>query len=646
MHSLLRCVCVLAFAFAPYGYAEGVTEEPAEDNEVTFADLFRETSVKTPRLSPDGEHVAYFRFNMLVIGEPRGTFEDIREFSDWVDIRGLSWIGHDTVLVESWDNRYGHFWMTAVRFRQDAEGNLELDEIIDHDIAALLIDPVFANNNRMTIAKPRWEDDLFAADLYSIDVFKPIENQLKKSNRIDTGSDQFYAYARDADGNYVLAIRFVAGVPEIWQRPSTGDEWVHTWTADREKSFLPVSMSADARTLWVLTSLESDRVVAAAFDLGTKQVTETLFEHDRVDVDSIIMSHDGREPVGVTYTEQGLVQYHYFSDAHAGEFESIRAHFPELGVIRIGSAPDTGRQLVVASSPSLRGEIHVCDTREDWCELIESVAPWLENKPLSETVAFDVQSTDDIVVEAFLTLPVNTEGDIPLIALPHGGPIGISDVRYFSGEVQWLAHNGYAVLQVNYRGSGGYGQTFENAGLRQWGRGIEDDIEASVYKVLEDYPQLDGDRVGIFGGSYGGYSAIMSVIRNPELFKCAASYAGVMDLTLLFTESTTRQNNYLREILVRYVGDPDIDYAEQREHSPVYRYEDINRPILLGHGLDDEVADFEHSWRLRKMLRLRGVDPEFVILRGVGHSFDYISEAEQFYGPLVEFLDRHLKPAT
>ena len=137
----------------------------------------------------------------------------------------------------------------------------------------------------------------------------------------------------------------------------------------------------------------------------------------------------------------------------------------------------------------------------------------------------------------------------------------------------------------------------------------------------------------------------MSVIRNPELFKCAASFAGVTDLTLLFTPYIRKRSEYLREALIEFVGDPDIDYAEQTENSPVYRYRDITRPVLLAHGMDDTVVDFEHSWRMQKMMRLSGQAPKFILLRGIGHGFRLIDEARELYDPLIEFLDMHLKPA-
>jgi dipeptidyl aminopeptidase/acylaminoacyl peptidase len=636
MRSLLAsCVLVVSLTVPVARGAENT-------DELTFDDLFRRQAISAVSLSPDGEFIAFFRWNTLVIGKPQAAFSDVREFAGRLSIQEITWIGPDALWIRSWDGDNQRHLHTAIRFEYLDEGGYGVAAVEDHRDAGLMIDPDVDNGNRVVLSIPRWQDDTLKADLYSVDAFKQLGIQLNAENRVETGTDEFFYYEQDSNGEFTLGIRIAEGTPEIWSRSTDTKEWTHVWTASRESAFIPVGISQDSKTLWVLTDAQTDLMVAAEFDLETNSFGEILFEHDRVDVNTIVMSPDGTKPIGATYTERGLVQYHFFAEEFDFEFEAIRTHFPGEGIVRIGYSPVSGRQLVFASSPVARGKIHVCDAQEDWCELVESVAPWLDGKKLNETVVLDAKSTDEVVVEAFLTLPASGGDSIPLVAMPHGGPIGISDNRYFSGEVQWLAHNGYAVLQINYRGSGGYGDNFKKAGLRQWGRGIEDDIEAAVYKVLEDYPVIDSDRVGIFGASYGGYSAMMSVIRNPGLFKCAASFAGVMDLTLLFTESTTRRNDYLRDLLIEYVGDPNVDYAEQIVHSPVYRYKDISRPVLLGHGLVDSVADFEHSWRMQKMLRLKGTPAQLVLLKNVGHGFEYIDEARDFYTPLLEFLNRYL----
>lgn len=643
MRSLLFVGCLLAAGVACGDETEN-SDETADDGDLRFGELFSRAAVRHVALSPGGDRVAYFREETLVIGSPSAGYFDIRTFHSRLSIEDLDWIGPSTVWVESWDPKNFWHYGTAIEFSETDDEGFELERVYDHTDPGYISDRLPDDGDHIVLARPHLEDDVLSADLFTVNLFEPFDNQLKNANRVDTGSEKFFYYQRNSAGDFTLGIRVVEGVPEIWRRLPAGDTWEHVWTADKESTFVPWRMSEDARTLWVLTDAESDRIVAAEFDLESRSIGETLFAHDRVDVDSILMSQDESIPIGVAYTEQGLLRYHFFSEEHDAEFARLKAQFPGQGVMLIGYADASNVRLVFASSPSERGAIHVCDLANDKCELIEKLAPWLDGKPLSPSVALRVPSTDNFVIDAFLTLPLAGGDSIPMIALPHGGPIGVSDDRYFSAEVQWLAHNGYAVLQVNYRGSSGYGEQFVKAGLRQWGRGIEDDIEAAVQHVLAKYPQIDGDRIGIFGGSYGGYSAIMSVIRNPDLFKCAASFAGVMDLTLLFTQSTNMRNEYTRDVLIKYVGDPEIDYDEQIENSPVYRYKDITRPVLLGHGIDDTVVDFEHSWRLRKMMRLNGTTPEFILQKEVGHGFAYVSDARDFFDPLLAFLDKHLKP--
>ena len=652
MRSTLATILLLAM-FAVWAneaeQAQGDVESDSARNtedadSLTFDDLFRRVAIRHTELSPNGEFIAFFRDYTLVVGKPGVGYYDLRKFPSRLSIEKLVWIGRNAVWVKSWDPERDVHFGSAIRFSDLGAEGYGVDEISDHYDPGYISDPMSGDDVHVVLARPKVADDTLVANLYTINVFQDIDPQLKRANRVDTGSEDFFYYQRNAAGEYILGIRITEGVPAIWRKLPDSDKWEPIWTADTESTFIPWQMSDDAKTLWVLSDAETDRVAAVEFNLETREFGNILYQHDRVDVDGILVSTDGHTPIGVVYTEQGLLRYHFFSPERQAEFERLQAHFSSQGIILIGYSEGSNVRLVFASSAAEPGRIHVCDLTSDQCELVESVAPWLEGKLLSETIALDIPSTEGIVVEAFLTLPPESNGSIPLIAMPHGGPIGVSDDRYFSPEVQWLAHNGYAVLQVNYRGSGGYGERFEKAGLRQWGRGIEDDIEAAVRKVLVEYPRVDGERVGIFGGSYGGYSAIMSVIRNPELFKCAASFAGVMDLTLLFTQSATSRNEYLRKALIDFVGDPDIDYEEQTEHSPVYRYKDIQRPVLLGHGMEDSIVDVEHSWRLRKLMGFAGAKPEFVLLEGVGHGFNYVKEAQSFYDPLLKFLDKHLKP--
>ena len=506
-----------------------------------------------------------------------------------------------------------------------------------HD--ALLDDP-----DRVVYARYRDEDDVVAVDLYRINVFDKSDRLFRGRNKIDTGSDEFVEYVEDQAGNYVVGLKRQNGIPEIWQRSASGGEWQQRWVANKESSIHPVSVSSDGQTLYALSNVSTDKVAAVEFDLQSGKLARVIYEHERFDLGGILVDDDHPVPYGVVFSEQGLLRYHFFADERDEEFRDLQEKFPHKGIVIIGRANDDNVLLVSASTSKDHGEIYRCDKISDQCEMVISLSPWLEGKTLSDTVVLEIEAEEGLLVDAFLTLPAAGGESVPLVVMPHGGPIGVRDSRYYSGDVQWLAHNGYAVLQVNYRGSSGYGREFVEAGLRELGRGIEDDIDSAVTLALQTSPQLDRDRIGIFGASDGGYSALMSVIRNPDLYQCAASFAGVTDLTLLFAQSRLHKNPALREELIRIVGDPDLDYDEQTSNSPVYRYRDIKRPVFLAHGTKDRIVDIEHSWRLRMLMRLQGTDPEFVVIDDVGHGFSYVEDAELLYDPLVRFLDQHLMP--
>jgi dipeptidyl aminopeptidase/acylaminoacyl peptidase len=624
-------------------YAVETDPEDTENTRVTFNDLFRARNVHSIELSPTAEFIAYRRGQEIWVGNADVSYRRIHRFYDYVVVQGIYWIGNDSLVVLIWNGNTGKSILHSTRMGPDKNGGyVEISQKY-YTVDGYIEDVLLEDPNEIIFARMRRDDESVAVDLFRINVFADPLGIFKRSQAISTGSKDYYSYVRDSAYNYVVGIRYNDGVPEIWRRSVGGDDWTRLWVATKESELNPFSISADGRSLFALSNAFTDKTAAVEIDLQEGTLVRTIYEHERFDLDTLLID-DNSEPFGAIYTEQGIYRYHFFADDARKEFQRVQAKFPDKGIIIVGRSSDGNVQLVKTSTSKDRGQIQRCDLSSDECEMLVSLAPWLDDAELSDTVVLDIDSKVGVTVDAFLTLPVDGGESLPLIAMPHGGPIGVSDSRYFSEHVQWLAHNGYAVLQVNYRGSSGYGKEFESAGLREWGRGIEDDIDAAVLTALDRYPQLDRGRVGIFGASYGGYSALMSVIRNPDLYQCGASFAGVTDLTLLFSQSRMHRNPELREKMTRIIGDPDLDYEEQRANSPVYRYKEIQRPILLAHGTKDRVVDVEHSWRLRMLMRLTGVEPEFVILDDVGHGFTLIKEAKSLYDPLLVFLDKHLMP--
>jgi dipeptidyl aminopeptidase/acylaminoacyl peptidase len=242
-----------------------------------------------------------------------------------------------------------------------------------------------------------------------------------------------------------------------------------------------------------------------------------------------------------------------------------------------------------------------------------------------------VASRDGTPLEAYLTLPSQSKAPLPLIVVPHGGPIGVRDSIGFDPEVQLLANRGYAVLRVNYRGSSGFGRAFEQAGFGAWGKSIEDDILAAIDATLKTAP-IDADRIALRGASYGGYSTLMGLIRSPERFRCGVAMSAVADVPLLFTASDWSQDKRARERMMEMVGNPTKGLDDMEAISPDYLYRKLDRPLLLVHGAMDQRVPMEHALRLLVLLGHAKKPPQSVLLAHEGHGIAdlearYLAEA-------------------
>ena len=251
--------------------------------------------------------------------------------------------------------------------------------------------------------------------------------------------------------------------------------------------------------------------------------------------------------------------------------------------------------------------------------------------------------TDGFEIEGYLTLPESDE-ILPLLVAPHGGPIGVRDTNHFDYEAQYFAALGMAVLRPNYRGSSGFGQQFEIAGRGEWGRGIEDDIDLLVDQTLATHP-INADRICVHGISYGGYSAMMNIIRRPDRYRCASSLAGPTDLPLMFSSSDWSQDEKLVSKMKVILGDPNTHLASLKEVSPLYQARKLTRPLFLAHGEYDRRVDIEHLYRLEKVMNLLGAPVETMILPQ-GHSFLMRSDSRAYYRELSAFLIEQLELET
>jgi dipeptidyl aminopeptidase/acylaminoacyl peptidase len=318
----------------------------------------------------------------------------------------------------------------------------------------------------------------------------------------------------------------------------------------------------------------------------------------------------------------------------------LRAAFPERTVVVADRSRDNTQLLLWVESGRQPAQLYHLDATALRASLVDESMPWIEAGAMAPTRRMEVVSSDGVRVEAFLTLPEG-EGKRPLVVFPHGGPIGVADRNGFDREVQFLASLGYAVLRVNFRGSEGYGRAFREAGHGQYGRGIEDDIDAAIRQAVASHP-VDGSRMCALGSSYGGYSSLVLATRWPDRFRCVVSIAGPSDRILSFSASDFGRNESLRPLVVKLMGDPAKDLAAMRESSPLYRYRELDVPVMLVHGREDQRVDYEHMLRLQRVLALEGRPPVGLVFEKEAHGVEELDNIEAMWRGVAGFLAAHL----
>jgi dipeptidyl aminopeptidase/acylaminoacyl peptidase len=244
------------------------------------------------------------------------------------------------------------------------------------------------------------------------------------------------------------------------------------------------------------------------------------------------------------------------------------------------------------------------------------------------------------LLHGLLTVPPGSDGKkLPLVVVPHGGPYWVHDSKGYDVENQILAQHGYAVLQVNFRGSGGYGRAFLDAGRKQWGRAMQDDVtDATRWAIAQGI--ADPSRICIYGGSYGGYAALMGPIREPGLYKCAASYAGPTDLAKITRWDSEHRDKLSRRWFAKMLGEG----AELDPISPAHNAAKIGVPVLLAHGYLDARVDVLHAQAMRKQLEKNRVDVDYIEYPMTGHFLVLDKHREDFYTRLLRLLDRSIGP--
>ena len=425
----------------------------------------------------------------------------------------------------------------------------------------------------------------------------------------------------------------------VFRRDDAQGQWKELSGSDKA-NLMPLAMTAD----------DSEFIASIAESGGPRKlIRQSLADDKRValaedrigDIDVIEWTASPSLPFAAA-TGVGTPKLRYLDDSRpeAQLHRALSAQFPGEYVHFANFSRDGSKLVFLVSSDRDPGAYYLFDRATNRATLLLQKRPWFAPEQMAERRPFNFKAKDGLELHGYLMLPAPRGEGVkpPLVLIPHGGPHGVVDDWFFNNDAQFLVSRGYAVLQVNYRGSGGRGEAFRRAGFRQWGGLIQDDLADGVRAVIAQ-GLVDGSRACVIGGSFGAYSAMMMSIRFPAMFKCAVGNAGIYDLAQLFDDEIVRFNkqgtNYFNEVLGR-------DPAELAANSPARLADKLTIPVLLVHGGEDKRAPPIHARLMRDALTKAGRPPEWMYVEGEGHGFYAEKSRLAFYERLEAFLAKHL----
>jgi dipeptidyl aminopeptidase/acylaminoacyl peptidase len=429
------------------------------------------------------------------------------------------------------------------------------------------------------------------------------------------------------NGSQTLRVRDGAGAP--WRD-------LITWPADENGGL--VGFAPDGKSLYVETSIGSDVTRLVRMDAATGKELETLASDPRCDAGEDVIDPATRrlQAVAFNYTRR---EWKVLDPAVKADFAALAKAHP--GDFSILSRDRKDTKWTVAYSVD-DGPVQYAVYDRGTKKLVPLFVnqPELEKYTLSKMEPVVISTRDGLQMVSYLTTPVGVPAKaLPMVLLVHGGPWG-RDGWGYNSQAQWLANRGYAVLQVNFRASTGFGKKFLHAGDKQWGGTMQDDLTDAVRWAIKR-GVADPKRVAIMGGSYGGYATLAGLTFTPDLYACGVDIVGPSNLKTLL-EATPPYWATMRKMLYLRMGEVDKDSVFNRKVSPMYHVDAVRAPLIIGQGANDPRVNIRESTQMVEAMRARGLTVEYVVYPDEGHGFARPQNRLDFYGRAEQFLSKHI----
>lgn len=618
---------LLAGAMQP---ALAQTNKPAL---IPVRDFFKNPERCCYAMSPDGTKLAFMkpwesRLNIFVRDIDGGLEKQITSVKDR-DLSNVFWKGNRYLIFTRDFGGDENFHV----FAYDLQTNKEIDLTPHANTRARIVDDLEDGpSDEMIVSHNKRDAKVF-------DVFR-INVRTGKEQKIAENTGKIAGWLTDHAGRLRIAIETDGVQSRILYRETESKPFRLLKETSFKDSFSPVMFTFDNKNLYVQSNLGRDKTSLVEFDPAKGRELRVLYQHPENDVGRPLSSRKRKVLTGVS-VNTSKVNLVFFDVEAEALYRSLEEKFPGQEVRIFSSNKNEDRHIVVTFSDRSSGRYYYFDQKTGKTELLADLSAHLPFEQLAEIRPIQYTSRDGLLIHGYLALPKGRDPkNLPVVVNPHGGPWARNSWG-FNPEMQFLANRGYAVLQMNFRGSTGYGRKFWEASFKQWGKTMQDDVSDGVEWLVRQ-GIANPKKICIYGASYGGYATLAGLAFTPKLYACGVDYVGVSNIFTLL-ETIPPYWEPMRQQLYEMVGHPEKDKALLTAASPLFHVDKIKAPLLVAQGAKDPRVKQAESDQIVSALKKRGIDVPYILKENEGHGFQNEENRFEFYEAMEKFLNKHLK---
>lgn len=623
---------VVAFAFTAGCSNSPKTTTVTKDGQIPLEAFFRNPVASNVALSPNGQMLASLqpykgRMNVSVRDVSGTEWKSITKISDR-DIAYIFWKSNDTIIFSKdfgGDENF-HFFSVNVK-----SGDMKDITPFTGARAQLVDDLEGVSETDILVGINKRDPKIF--DVYRVNTVTGAIDMVLENTKTYVG------YTVDNKGEIRLAVGSDGVNNDYYYRDSAKAPFKKVMTLNFKDSFSPVAFDKNNKNLYALSNIGRNTAAVVEVNPKTGKTLKTLYTNKDNDVTGLNYSKHRKELTGATYIDW-KAQKHFFSKYYKDIFADLEKQLPnkEVNIASTNTAED--RFVVLTYSDRTRAQYYVYDAKSKKLDFLLDSAPWIKEADMNEMKPIKYTSRDGLTIHGYLTIPKKSNGkNLPVVVNPHGGPWA-RDVWGYNPQVQFLADRGYAVLQMNFRGSTGYGRKFWESSFKKWGLEMQDDITDGVNWLIKE-GIADKNRVAIYGGSYGGYATLAGLAFTPDLYRCGIDYVGVSNIFTLM-ETVPPYWMPMREKFYEMIGHPEKEKDLITKASPLFSADKIKAPLFVVQGAKDPRVKKSESDQIVEALKKRGVDVPYLVKENEGHGFRNEENKIEFYQKMEAFLDKHM----